>query len=402
MAERFIIIAGAGIAGLTAALCFAAKGFSVLVLERAERLEETGAGLQISPNATRILARLGVLEHLRRQAVRPSSISLKSAFSLATLARVPLGEAAEKRWRAPYLTAHRADLQRALLECVRNTPAIRLETGVTVKNARFEPGRATAIVEEDAVTSEKHCNLLIGADGVWSSLRHVAGSVESRFSGYIAYRATIKTDDIASSASADLFALDTVTAFLAPRFHLVAYPLRLGTEINLVAVTRGKEMAERWTNDADTARLNAATAKIAPALSGLIDKAAWTAWPIHAVKGGGHWMHPGGLALIGDAAHALTPYAAQGAAMAIEDAAILAELAAGSRDMMPALQRFEELRRPRVARVARRGRFNHFVWHARGPVALARNFVLKTRSEDSLAADLDWLYGYDAEDMTRA
>lgn len=398
MAERSILIAGAGIAGLTVALCFAAKGFPVLVLERAERLEEAGAGLQLSPNATRILARLGVLDHLRPVAVRPSSVCLKSAFTLATLARVPLDAQAKMRWGAPYLVAHRADLQQALLERVGNTPAIGLETGVMVKNARFVAGKVSVTTEKNAVTGEKDCDLLIGADGVWSSLRRMIGGGESRFTGYIAYRTTIKTSDIDPSTRKDLFTLDAVTAFLAPNFHLVAYPLRCGTEINLVAVTKGKEMAKRWANDADTAHLVSKAGRAAPALAGLVDKSAWTAWPIHGVTGGSRWVDPGGLALIGDAAHALPPYAAQGAAMAIEDAALLADLTVGLRDLRNALQMFERLRRPRVARVAQRGRFNHFVWHARGPIALARNIALKMRSEESLAADLDWLYGYDVED----
>lgn len=392
MSRDDIIIAGAGIAGLTAALSFAAKGFSVRLFERRERLEEVGAGLQLSPNATRILGPLGVLEHLGRSAVRPQAILLKNAADLATLARVPLGRSAETRWRAPYLVAHRADLQRALLECVRRQPAITLETGVQVTDAAFAPEGVTVNLEGAATRRRGSCRLLIGADGVWSRLRQITGADPSRFAGLVAYRSVVP----AGQREATIAVSDAVTAFLSPRFHLVAYPIRGGDLINFVAIARAPEIPAGWGARADTAPLFSALEKAAPDLIRLVKSGpTWTAWPIHDMSSEGKWIHPGGLALIGDAAHAMTPEAAQGAAMAIEDAALLAELAACENDTRMLLETFERLRRPRVSRVVRRGRFNRFVWHARGPVALARNLALRLRREDSLAAGLDWLYGED-------
>jgi len=394
MADR-VVIAGAGVAGLTAALSFATRGFLVTVFERAVHLEEVGAGLQLSPNATRILRSLGVLEHLKRGAVQPLAIVLKDAATLASLARMPLGASTERRWGAPYLVAHRADLQHALLERVHEFPAITLVTGAEVRDARFSPGRVAVKFQLRGSERQEFCRLLVGADGVWSRLRPLAGGGESRFSGFVAYRAVLRLSG--HQAENEIVSRDTVTAFLSPRFHLVAYPLRGGAEINLVAITKGVEMGRRWADNADMAPLYAAASSAAPALSALIARAGrWTAWPLHQAERSARWVHPGGLAMIGDAAHALTPYAAQGAAMAIEDAALLAELVTGRADTASALAAFEELRRPRLARVARRGDFNRFVWHAGGPVALARNLVLRWKSEESLAADLDWLYGYDA------
>ncbi|MFC6488567.1 FAD-dependent monooxygenase, partial [Nitratireductor sp. GCM10026969] len=343
MSDRAVTVAGAGIAGLTAALSFAAKGFSVTVFEKAAHLDEVGAGLQLSPNATRVLDRLGVLDRLSGNAVEPRGIVLRDAASLASLACIPL-DAAEKRWGAPYLVAHRADLQRVLLERVRERENITLETGVAVRGATF--GKTGVTVELDGSPGERRlaAGLLVAADGVWSALRPLANANRSRFTGHIAFRAVVSR----RSAGLDhLTQPDTVTAFLAPDFHVVAYPLRGGEEINLVAVTKGGEIRPDWSNDADTAHLARATSRAAPALSHLIGRTqAWTAWPIHAVEGDGPWTHPGGLALIGDAAHALTPHAAQGAAMAIEDAALLAELAAHASDTETLLGTFERLRRP--------------------------------------------------------
>ena len=395
-----IAVAGAGIAGLTAALALARKGFSVTVLERAERLEETGAGLQLSPNATRILRSLGVLDRLEKDAVRPEAVVLRDAASLSTVARVPLSQAAASRWGGPYVVAHRADLQKALLSTVADEPGITLQTGVEVRGVTFGSGVAVRI-EVGGRERKVPCRLLVGADGVWSGLRPVACGSPSRFTGHVAFR-TVLHGETAGMLGGDILSRETVTAFLAPGFHLVAYPLRAGAEINLVAVTKGPDIPRGWASAADTALLLHQAANATPALSAVLREAApWTAWPVHAVDRHGPWTHPGGLVLVGDAAHALTPYAAQGAAMAIEDAVVLAALAARESDTEAMLRAFEHIRKPRVARVAGRGDFNRLVWHAAGPLAFARNLVLRLKSGESLASDLDWLYGYDAEAAVR-
>jgi salicylate hydroxylase len=185
-----------------------------------------------------------------------------------------------------------------------------------------------------------------------------------------------------------------VSALLAPSFHLVAYPVRQGQAINLVAIMPGKAGAEGWSqNVADMAPLpNDRSGALRDLLSGV---GGWTRWPLHAVEPSGKWGDASGF-LVGDAAHAMTPYAAQGAAMAIEDGAALAAALIASSDIASALARYEAVRRPRLARVAGRARFNRFVWHASGPIAIARNLALKVRDPQRLAADFDWLYGHDA------
>ena len=400
---RQVIIAGAGIAGLTAALAFAERGYSVKLFEQASCLEAAGAGIQLSPNATRILGKLGVLERLLPAALRPEAVVLKDAATLRELARVPLGQAAEARWQAPYLVAHRADLQAALLAQVVERPEIELVTGARVTGVAINPQDVAVTAEADGRAIDVRGRLLVGADGVWSSVRaQLAGFGKSRFSGELAWRATVAVESAAGEAFAALAAADCVTTFLHPGFHMVAYPVSKGSAFNLAAFTKGERIAEGWSGHADPVVLDGATRGTAPGLAKLVALAGpWTAFPIHTVVQQ-RWTSRQGIALIGDAAHAMTPFAAQGAAMAIEDAVTLADTIADfPGDPAGSFQIWENLRRPRVAKAARRGAVNRLAWHAAGPVAIARNLFLSMRSSDKLAADLDWLYGWEPQKIIR-
>lgn len=393
---RRVLIAGAGVAGLTAALAFAREGFETTIIERAERLTEIGAGLQLSPNATRILSGLGVLERLLPVSIRPRAVTLRDAVTLALLAEVPLGQEAEKRWKAPYLVLHRADLQAALVSAVKERPNIRLILGAALQHVAFEPDGPVAVLEQANRLQKERPDLLIGADGVWSVARgFVAGAAGSRPSGKMAWRATVEGGGPVAAALSP----DSVSAFLHQAAHLIAYPVKAGARINLAALMKGDVPTGSWSAEPDTRPLAKAMADWAPALASLPERAGpWTAWPIHTVDSSGNWTDRRGIALIGDAAHAMTPFAAQGAAMAIEDVAVLASLVAATpTDLSYALTRYEELRRPRIRRTIRRGAFNHFAWHASGPIAIARNLILKARPPERLAADLDWLYGWEPE-----
>ncbi len=399
--SRQVVIAGAGVAGLTAAIAFAERGYPVQVFEQAQRLEAAGAGIQLSPNATRILRQLGVLDRLLPAAVRPEAVVLKDAATLRELARVPLGQAGEIRWGAPYLVAHRADLQSALMAGVGEMPDIHLTTGARVSSVAGGPHGITATAEIDGKIVGAEGFLLIGADGVWSSTRSLVNSgkgaafAKSHFSGELAWRATVAAGSPAGQAFAAIGATNCVTTFLHPGFHMVAYPVSRGSAFNLAAFTRGERIAEGWSGNADQGILTGALRGASSALGHLVKEAGpWTAWPIHTVDSTRPWTSRS-IALIGDAAHAMTPFAAQGAAMAIEDAAMLAHIIADfPADPTRSLQIWENLRRPRIARVARRGAVNRLAWHAAGPVAVARNLFLKMRPSEKLATDLDWLYGW--------
>lgn len=380
---QHVVIVGAGIAGLTAALALAQKGIASHLLEQAESLEEVGAGLQLSPNATRILDDLGLADALAGRWSEPDHILLSSGSSLAPLASVPAGAAARRRWGSPYGVLHRADLQAVLLDAVHREPLCTVTSGVRIGQSR----------QIAAIAGDKG-DLVIGADGVWSRLRHeVKGALPARYSGNIAWRFMLPLGDAPACLNPR-----TVTAFLGPRAHLVAYPLARRGVFNIVAIHQcGHAPAENWSSEGD----DAARARLAGAFSGwhaqlrrLVEAAETPLmWPLHESPDG-PWTDGRRIVLIGDAAHAMTPFAAQGAAMAIEDAAGLARHLAGAADLPAALDRFERERRQRVGRVRARGAFNRFAYHARGPLALGRNLVLSLRRPESLAADFDWLYGY--------
>jgi salicylate hydroxylase len=310
-ARRRIVIAGGGIAGLTAALAFAQRGFAVDIFEQAERIEAVGAGLQLSPNATRILVRLGVLERLLPSAVRPEAVVLRDAAALKELARVPLGSSAEQRWQAPYLTAHRADLQDALVAQAGATAGIRLVTGARITSVETGNDGVTARIERDGKTDTAQADLAVGADGVWSAMRRRDGLAgNSRFTGELAWRTTVKVESAAGRLFATLSTDGCVNAFLNPHFHLIAYPVSAGAAINLVAFTKGERIAEGWSGRGDPSILAKAMNGAAPGLRQLIDAAGpWLAWPLHAVDQRAAWTDPAGIALIGDAAHAMTPFA---------------------------------------------------------------------------------------------
>lgn len=399
--SRQVVVAGAGIAGLTTALALADRGFSVHVFERAAGLAEVGAGLQLSPNATHILSRLGVLDLLRPAAVKPEAVVLRDAASLAERTRLPLGAAAEARWGAPYLVAHRADLQSALLARVGRHPDITLSLGAAVRDVAVHRRGITASIDRQGKVVEMAGALLVGADGVWSTIRGLGSVGRSRFSGRIAWRTVVRAESEAGKVLRTIAPASVVTAFMHPSVHLIAYPVRGGGAINLVAVTAGEPMGEVWSREVDPAVLAEAMKGCAADLVKLVAEARpWTSWPLHLVEAGHPWIAPGGIALVGDAAHAMTPFAAQGAAMAIEDAAVLAHcLAARRDDMASALAAYQAARRPRLARVMRRGAFNHVTWHAAGTVAFVRDRVLALTPAARLVRGLDWLYGWKAPGM---
>lgn len=379
MPAEHAAIVGAGIAGLTAALALARRGISAEIFEQAPELTEVGAGLQVSPNASRVLAELGVLEPLTDAWLEPDDIRLVSGTSLRQLAAVPAGSFARARWGAPYGVLHRSTLQRALLDAVRKEPLCQLHLG----------SKMTALA-----LSEPSRRLVVGADGVWSQVREsIDGGPSLRFSGNIAYRFTI------DAANAPTFLQRTsVSAFLGPSAHLVCYPLKETDCFNMVAITAGNVASHDWTGQPTQGQRQQLLSRFSrwhPALTTLFAKADdITFWPLYETTSG-RWQNGGNSVLIGDAAHAMMPFAAQGAAMAIEDAYELASFVA-TQSTPQALHSFEAHRAPRIARLRQRGAFNQFAYHARGPIRIGRDLVLALRPPQSLAADLDWIYGYRA------
>ncbi|WP_428428519.1 FAD-dependent monooxygenase [Pararhizobium sp.] len=380
-----VAIVGAGIAGLTAALSFARKGISSEIFERTAVLNEAGAGLQLSPNATRILTKLGLLPQLQTVWSEPQAITLVDGVSLKPLASVPSGEFARNRWSAPYGVLHRADLQKILIDAVRANPLCRLHLGVEIdETARHGIAQITG----------NEPRILIGADGVWSKARQrIEGAGTAAFSGNVAWRFTLSETEAPA-----FFDTTKVSAFLGSGSHLVVYPMQRARSFNVVAITSGADPGKSWDNtlppEISRQRLLEAFsgwhAQIIDLLRHVVEP---TVWPLYQVNDGA-WNQGENVVLIGDAAHAMMPFAAQGAAMAIEDAFELASFLTAGKP----LSAFADHRKTRIARVRSRGAFNRFAYHARGPVRLGRDLVLSLRRPESLAADFDWLYGYEPKD----
>ena len=392
MARR-ALVAGAGIGGLTAALALARAGFEVEIFEREPALAEFGAGLQLGPNATRVLKRLGVLEAVRGLAVAPRAIRVLRGLDGGEIARLPIGDA-ERRWGAPYLVIHRADLHRALAEAATRLPNVALRLGVEVAEVDDDDDGVTVGLERGPVATSRAGDVLIGADGLRSLTRErigLGGADAATFSGRVAFRAMVDGQRIAPRWSAS-----EVTLRLGARAHLVHYPVRGGSLVNLVAAIesgwRGEDGDPPWDALADRPALDRAFADWSRDARALIAAAVdWRAWPLY-VRPPIAYFSLGRIALIGDAAHPMTPFLAQGAAQAIEDADALARRLADADDVADALAAYS------ADRVARAGRIQHDalaqgrIYHLSGPLAFARDLAMGVLGPKRLLDRYDWLY----------
>lgn len=393
---RTIVIAGAGIGGLTAALALAARGFRIVVMEKAERLEEAGAGLQLSPNASRILVDLGLQPRLAGRAVTPESINIMSARAGGEIARLPLGEAASLRAGAPYWVVHRADLQGALQAAVNDNPDIELRLGCQFEDVASHAKGLTVMQRSGNLRKQEPAAALIGADGIWSAVRHhLFPEVQPQFSGLIAWRGTLD-----ATALPREYTSPRVQLWMGPNAHLVAYPIASGRRINVVAIVPGTWNRPGWSAAGDGNEIKSAFASRWPPTARMLVSAVdeWRRWALFTVPDHGRWSD-GAIALLGDAAHAMLPFAAQGAGMAIEDAAVLAkclgESAPDNAAAIPAaLKRYGKLRRGRVLRVQRTARQQGRIYHLTGPMALARDLSIRAMGPARMLARQDWIYDW--------
>jgi salicylate hydroxylase len=387
------LIAGGGIAGMAAALALAREGWQVTVCEDSPAPAEVGAGLQMSPNATRVLRWLGVLEAVAAQAFCPRAAEMRDGRSGARIYRAVLDAAAEARWGAPYLHVHRADLL-AVLTGAAQAAGADIRGGARVESYVLRPeGPVLKLAGGEILTG----NLVIGADGIRSALRtRLNGPEEPEFTGQIAWRGTIPADRLPDG----LVAPDA-TVWAGPGRHLVSYYLRGGSLVNFVAVEeRSVWTAEGWSAPGDPDELRRVFAGWHKDVTGLLDHVEETfLWGLFGRPEQVRWVD-GPVVLIGDAAHPMLPFMAQGAAMALEDVAVLVPGLRADGDLADALLAYEERRWPRVARVQQRSLANGRFFHKRSGIARLGNWGLVaavSRLAPGLAAaQLDWLYGHDA------
>jgi salicylate hydroxylase len=389
-----VLIAGAGIGGLTAALALARLGLRVTLFDQVAKLEEAGAGIQLAPNATRILVALGLAERLKATIVQPSAIRLRSGPSGREIATMGLDTAVLHRYGAPYWVIHRADLQKALIEAIAEEPQITLKFGATVDNFTIDPAGVRATVHHSGASRSKADYggaALIGADGLWSRLRALLGDrTVPRFAGRAAFRALIPAGLLSPQ---DREAI--INMWIGPDGHLVHYPVRAGAAVNVVAVCGDRWQSPAWNAGAgrDEVLERFPAAAWAPAARELMaTPERWQKWALYDRKPSASWGC-GPVTLLGDAAHPMLPFLAQGAAMAIEDASILArELARSPGDRIAALRDYEAARRVRTARVQRASRRNDFHFHLRQPAAFVRDAALRALGGERLLAHYDWIY----------
>jgi salicylate hydroxylase len=390
---RRAIIAGAGIAGLTAAIALSQAGLRVAVYERAKTLDEFGAGLQLTPNATRILARFGVLERVLPFASRPCAVLVLRGSDDIELMRMPLDDA-ERRWGAAYLVIHRADLQRALIDAVRAQSDVELTLGATILDFVDDGGRLSVGVARGLAQSRDEADLLIGADGLRSRVRDQLGfgaQDHVEFAGRVAYRAVINAD------GADPRWPQNVILRLGKEAHLVQYPLRGGSIINLVATIRSASSAgnadrehDETANHANLERAFRGWSREARLLTQA--SAQWRAWPIYRRPPISSFSL-GRVALIGDAAHPMVPFLAQGAAQAVEDAGHLGRVLSQTQNIPAALSMYSRDRVARANRVQREALKVGRIYHLSGPLAFARDATMRLLGTHGLIERYDWLYG---------
>jgi salicylate hydroxylase len=384
------IVVGAGIGGLTAALALARAGRDVLILEQASRLGEVGAGIQLSPNATRVLYSLGLRGQLEACAFPPQAVEARSSAGRLVL-REQLGDYAVSRYGFPYLHLHRADLHAVLAEAAAADPRVELRLGARCDAVSSDASSATAVLAGSKERLET--DLLVGADGIHSTVREaLLGTARPRFTGNVAWRALIPAAALSGFKPPPVAGI-----WMGPGAHVVIYYLRRGELVNVVAVVEqvGWEV-ESWSERGSPDELRAAFAGWHPAVTSTlaaVDPEACYRWALLDRPPLPSWSG-GRIVLLGDACHPTLPFLAQGAAMAIEDAASLARCLSTDSPATEALRRYEALRKPRTSKIQRVSRLNARIFHMRGLSASARNRLLPIVTRRTGFADE--LYAYDA------
>ncbi len=381
-----ILVAGGGIGGLATAYALARQGCRVRVFEQSEEFREVGAGIQLGPNVFRVLEKIGLKDAILADAHVPPAQEMRDALTGKLITRIPLGDEFFARFGQPYAVSHRADIHGTFLNACRGSNLIALENSRRVTGYEQRADGVTVLLDDSERADGR---ALIGCDGMWSQVRErIVGDGSPRVSGHIAYRAVLKREDV----PADLWRPDVVL-WAGPRTHFVHYPLRRGELYNLVAVFHSDRYEEGWNAEGSTELLWEHFKGQVPQVRRLLERIeTWRMWVLCDREPVKHWSD-GNVTLLGDAAHPMLQYLAQGACMATEDASVLAEKVAAEPDNLPAaFQAYQQERYLRTARVQIMARVYGDFYHARGVTAELRDLALMDRTPQQSYDGIAWLY----------
>jgi salicylate hydroxylase len=382
-----ILISGGGIGGLVTAYALARQGMPVRVFEQSPEFREVGAGIQLGPNIFRVLEKIGLKDAVLADAHRPPGQEMRDAVTGKLITEMPLGPAFFERFGQPYAVTHRADIHGTFLKACQSSNLITLETSRRVGGYDEHADGVAATLENGERVEGR---ALIGCDGMWSGIRErIVGDGKPRVSGHIAYRAVLKREQVPK----DLWRPDVVL-WAGPRCHFVHYPLRRGELYNLVAVFHSDQYQEGWNAEGSKELLWKHFQGLRPEVLRLLDLIdTWRMWVLCDREPVKDWSK-GRVTLLGDAAHPMLQYLAQGACMATEDAVTLAEKVAASPDDLPAaFKAYEQERYLRTARVQIMARVYGDFYHARGVTAELRDLALAGRTPQQSYDGIAWLYG---------
>jgi len=381
-----VLVVGGGIGGLAAAYALARKGARVRVLEQAPEFKEIGAGIQLGPNVFKMFEALGLTDAVMRLAVLPESLIMMDSVTAKEVTRLPLDDKFLKRFKYPYAVIHRADLHRALYEACLRAPLITLETSRKVVSLEDHGDRVSVRTQEGP---EYEAAAVIGADGLWSTVRSIlVGDGKPRVSGHITYRAVLPASEMPEALRRW-----SMIIWAGDKTHLVQYPLHGGELYNLVAVFHSDRYEEGWDSYGDPAELHARFADKCVEVRTLLGKIeSWRMWVLCDREPIKEWSR-GRVTLLGDAAHPMLQYLAQGACMAIEDSVCLADKMDESRgDFAAAFRAYQQVRYLRTGRVQIMARVYGEFYHASGVARELRNLMLSSRTPEEAYESMAWLY----------
>ena len=381
------LISGGGIGGLVTAYALAHRGFPVRVFEQSPEFREVGAGIQLGPNIFRVLEKIGLKEAILADAHRPPAQEMRDALTGKLIANIPLDDKFMARFGQPYAVTHRADIHGTFLKACQSSNLIALENSRRVDGYEDHGDRVSVTLENGERALGR---ALIACDGMWSSIRErIVGDGKPRVSGHIAYRAVLKREEVPK----DLWRPDVVL-WAGPRTHFVHYPLRRGELYNLVAVFHSDHYEEGWNAEGSKEVMRAHFKMQVPQVQRLLELIeTWRMWVLCDREPVKNWTQ-GRVTLLGDAAHPMLQYLAQGACMATEDAVVLADKVAEAPDDLPAaFAAYQQARYLRTARTQVMARVYGEFYHARGVTAELRDMAVGGRTTEESYDGIAWLYG---------